>query len=179
MVGQVLIGIRYVNLDYARHQLASPPIGPREVLDEVEWVEPTWRYPDCDSLDFGVELTMTSGRVFTVTWDPPGDREGINIREEDLVGGAVIADANVAVWDVTRRSGWARFVDAAVAQIDMNYRPWGSEGFWCSRVTVYFGAGRVELLLGQGERDRAVSPSADNVAVLFDPVALPAWELRP
>jgi hypothetical protein len=177
MVGLRLAEVRYVDIDYHGIGQATRPRGPRHVMDEAEWRAPSWRYPGCDSVDYGVELTMTGGRTFTVTWDRPGWAEGIGVREQPLMGFAVIEGADVAVWDVSGRSRWASLVGLTPTEVVMHYRPDTQPiGFWCSRITINFDDRRVELMLGQGERDGTVAPSFDNIAVIFDENALPAWE---
>lgn len=47
-----MVTIRYINIDYSRLDLAGEHIGPRHIVDAQEWQEPTWQYPDCDSLDY-------------------------------------------------------------------------------------------------------------------------------
>jgi hypothetical protein len=177
MIGLALTEVRYVNLDYRRFELAASYDGPRQILDEQEWQAPTWRYPGCDSVDHGVELTMTNGRQFTVTWDTSGWIEGIGLREQPLIGSAVTETADVAVWDVGARSRWSQLIGVAVTGVGLHYRPWDyPAGFWCSRISIEFGPIGVELLLGQGNADGSIAPSADNVAVCFDVDTLPAWE---
>lgn len=77
LIGSEIDRVRYINIDYERDQRAAELIGPRVIVDDVEWSEPTWQFPDCDSIDFGLELETRDGRLFSVTWDPPGLREGI------------------------------------------------------------------------------------------------------
>jgi hypothetical protein len=60
----------------------------------------------------------------------------------------------------------------------MHYREWGEgAALWCSWVTVWFDAVRVEFILGEGRfgNDTGPDPSADNVAVMFSPDTLPDW----
>lgn len=178
MIGLALAQVRYVNLDYRRFDLAAPYDGPRHIVDANEWQQPTWSYPACDSVDHGVELTMTNDRRFTVTWDSPGWIEGIGLREQPVFGFAVTETADVAVWDVGERSRWSSLIGATVTDVELHYRPWDyPAGFWCSRISIDFGPTRVELLLGQGAADGSITPSADNVVVCFDADKLPTWEL--
>jgi hypothetical protein len=177
LVGQLLAAVRYVNLDYRRFELAESLNGPREITDEQEWQKPTWRFPGCDSVDHAVELTIGDGRRFTVTWDPPGWIEGIGLREQPAIGYAVSDTADVALWDVSDRSGWSSLVGSVLTGVEMHYHPWiNPTGFWCSRVTLDLGPHRVELLLGEAHIDGQIAPSADNIVVFFDPIALPQWE---
>jgi hypothetical protein len=128
-------------------------------------------------MDYGLELMTDSGRIFSVTWDPPGDREGIGIDEAPLISSILRDDAEVAIWDVTHRSRWAELIDQEIVAVQPHYRPWDPKGgFWCSRITLRFRAVDVVLLLAQGSPDGKIPPSADNVVVLFPPVPLPSWE---
>jgi hypothetical protein len=102
-----------------------------------------------DSVDHGVELT--GPRLFTVTWDSPSWTEGISIREQPLIGGAVAEDAYAAVWDVSTRSRWSRFVGKPIADVDLHYSPWESPaatGFWRPRITLTIDKSLVHLILG-------------------------------
>jgi hypothetical protein len=168
--------VRYVDIDYRRDQLAPGHRGPRWVSDEREWVDPTWSHPRCDSVDFGVELETMSGRTFSITWDSPGMTEGLGIDELPLLGSAVLEDAATAVWEVGERSAWATLIGGEVTQVRMHYRPWGEQGFWCSRISMSVGQADVEFLLAEGSIDGDVVPSAENVVVIHSPDELPEWE---
>jgi hypothetical protein len=50
--------------------------GARQVVSDDEWRAPTFRYAFGDCADFGVELQTACGRLFAVSWDPPGSHEG-------------------------------------------------------------------------------------------------------
>jgi hypothetical protein len=177
LVGLELASVRYVDIDYRRHVNAPGARGPRTIVDSREWEEPTWKYPDCDSIDYGVELTTACNRVFSVTWDPPGPREGLGIQESSFLASAVLPGADVAIWDVGHESGWVHLVGQQTSAVRLHYLPWDAApaGYWCPRITLTFGPRHVELLLGQGRPDQAVGPAADNVTVLFDPVTVPEW----
>jgi hypothetical protein len=179
LVGLELRSVRYRNLDYYRDDIAPELTGPRSIVDATEWADPIWRYPDGDSIDFGLELETKCGRTFSVTWDPPGEIEGIGIRESPLVCPPFVDDANVAIWDVSVQSGWLDLVGQTVRDVVLRYLPWhdppGPE-HWCPRISLQFDHNRVELLLGEGSESKGILPSADNVAVLFDPRGLPPWE---
>lgn len=179
LVGAQLQHVRYFTLDYARDRRAPAAKGPRLILDPREWSEPSWRFPDCDSVDFGVELETADGRVFSSTWDPPGVHEGLGLRAGHLIGSALNEKADAAIWDVTTRSGWAPLVGQSFTDVRLHYLPWATPpGFWCRRISLKVGPSLVELLLGEGRVNNSVGPSADNVAVLFDPPGLPDWTLH-
>jgi hypothetical protein len=178
LVGLVLQAVRYVDIDYFRAEVAAGHVGPRRVTAAAEWREPVWCCAGFDSVDYGIELQMRGGRVFSVTWDPPGMREGIGVRELPLLGTGVRADAGVAIWDVGDRGGWAGLLGADVTDVRLHYASWRGRGggFWCPRITIRVGGAAVELLLGQAGPDGQLHSAADNVAVLFDPARLPDWD---
>jgi hypothetical protein len=178
LVGRQLRSVRYVDIDYQRERWADGVDGPRLIKDARDWRQPPWRRQEsCHCIDFGVEIETTDGRVFTVTWDPPGMQEGLGIREIAAVGYVCREDADVAVWDVTARSRWNRFLRRDITEVVLHYRPWTEEGgFWCPRITLRFGGADVELLLAEADyRTGELRPSANAVAVLFAPDQLPAW----
>lgn len=168
--------VLYVNLDYDRERISPGSSGPRQVVEPAELADPTWRLPGCDSLDYGLELTTACGRIFSVTWDPPGPHEGLGLREAPLLS-TLRNDANVALWDATDVSRWRSIIRGPVVNVDPHYLPWDAAptGYWCPQVTLHFGSHRVELLLGEGDPVGTLRPSADNVLVLFDPDSLPSW----
>jgi hypothetical protein len=179
LVGLVLECVRYVEIDYHRCDYAPDHSGPRPIVDEKEWFNPSWRYDGFDSVDHGVELETADSRIFTITWDSPGRTEGISIRERPLIGYAVIDEADVAVWDVTTQSGWSRLIGKRIDDVAMHYFPWESpltNGFWCPRITLTIDRCPVHLILGEvATPTLTLRPSADNVAVLFPPHVPPSW----
>jgi len=179
IVGLELVAVRYCDLDYAQPDRLGGHQGARDVTGQDEWLNPSWRFPFGDSVDHGVELEMTSGTRFTVSWDSPGWHEGIWMRQVPLIGSAVAPEGNVAIWDVSRAGRWDPFVGHGVSGVQLSYKPWApNEGYWCSRISLTIQGSDIELLLGEGGTDNELHPSADNIAVLFPPVALPAWESR-
>jgi hypothetical protein len=181
IAGLVLTAVRYVDIDYRRSEVAPDHRGPREIIDGTEWSDPTWRNDGFDAIDHGVELTCEGGRIFTVTWDSPGFSEGIGLREAPLCGYAVVADADVAVRDVSTGSGWADLIGTPIMDVKLHYYPWNSPyatGFWCPWITISFARGDVHLILGEATGpEEVLGPSSDNIAVVFAPVLLPPWLL--
>jgi hypothetical protein len=181
LVGEVIARVRYVNIDYFMEQFRHGQVGPRLVTAAEEWKDPTWRHPACDTVDFAVELETPSGRCFTVAWESPGTREGLGLRELRALGNAFRGDTDVAVWDVTDQQEWRDLVGKSVSRVVMHYEPSDSTGaLWCSWITVEIAAKTVEFLLAEGQADQPDSllPSANNVAVIFEPASLPEW-LKP
>ena len=176
LTGLQLAAVRYCEIDYAMPDRPGGQEGPRQVVSAAEWREPPFRYEFGDCTDYGVELQTACGRVFTVSWDSPGRHEGIWLRELPLVGEAVAAAANTAIWDVSRAGRWDRFIGHEVSDVQLRYRPWApDDGYWCTRVTITVRGSDIHLLGGQAEA-QALAPSADNIAVLFPPAPLPEWE---
>jgi hypothetical protein len=181
LVGLVLERVRYVDIDYDCLDRAPDQGGPRPVLDDAQWLNPSWRYDGFDSIDWGVEFQTAGPRFFTVTWDSPAWTEGIEIRERPLIGYAVLDDADVAVWDVTTRSGWSSLIGKPIDDVVLHYFAWETphaSGFWCPRITITIDKCPVDLILGEAVESTSTSAlghSADNVAVLFPPHAPPSW----
>lgn len=180
IVGEQLVEVRYYTLDYERDRLRPGLTGLHWITAEAEWHEPTWQTPRCDSLDYGVELLTQTGRLFSITWDPPGWREGMGISETPFAETVLRPNADVAVWRVTSQPDWARLLRSPVTAVDLNFIPWGqsTDDYWCTRITISLGDGTVIMMLGEGTTDGQIEPSADNIAVLFDKAHLPTWELR-
>ena len=86
LVGLRLGAVRYFDIDYFREEIAADQAGPREITGDAEWRDPIWSCSGFDSVDYGIELVMLGGRVFSVMWDPPGMRECIGMREVPLGG---------------------------------------------------------------------------------------------
>jgi hypothetical protein len=178
LAGLQLAAVRYCEIDYTMPDRQEGQQGPRSVVDETEWRKPSFRYDFGDSTDYGVELETACGRVFTVSWDSPGRHEGLWLRELPLVGEAVLAEANTAIWDVSRAGRWDRFIGHKISDVWLHYRPWApNDGYWCTRVTISIRGSDIQLLGGQAEAGQTLAPSADNVAVIFPPRRLPEWEL--
>lgn len=179
LVGETVQAVRYFTLDYRRHELRPDLIdsGPRTVDGPWEWDEPTWRHEGFDAMDYGLQITTGSGVEFSLTWDPPGDREGIGLQAVPLLGTAVRADADVAIWDVgDRAASWVPMIGKRVLGVDLHYVPWDeeSDSLWCPRITLHGPAGHVDVVMGDSDGG-ALAPSADNVAVLHPGQALPNW----
>jgi hypothetical protein len=174
LAGQRLSAVSYVLLDYSQLDRLDGSNGPRHVVDALELASPAWRGPPFDWADHAVEFTTETGRVFTCSWDSPGDHEGIWLPEVSARGAAFPTDANVAVWDVSHTGRWDTLMAAVVTDVDLHYAPWADEGYWCSRITIAVGDRQVELLLGDADGDGRLVPSADNIAVVVSPGSLPS-----
>lgn len=177
LVGQVLSAVRYVDIDYAEMDHPDRPKGPRLIADPAEREQPMWRYPGFDSIDYGVELETEEGRVFSITWDPPREIEGIGIRELPLLD-TLRPGAAVAIWDVSEEDNWRDVRGRHIVAVELKYLPWSgtSGGFWCPGVILRFGEYPVVFALADAGAADELAPSADNVAVIFDQDDLPSWQ---
>lgn len=90
-----------MTIDYQREQFHPELIdsGVRLIEDARELERPTWRYDGFDAVDFGVEPETLDGEIWSLTWDPPGNHEGIGIRKAPLIGSVVVPDGLTAVWE--------------------------------------------------------------------------------
>ena len=172
LAGSRLAAVSYVLIDYGRLDRLTGPSGPRLISDAQDLASPAWRYGTFDCADYAVEFTTEAGRVFTVSWDSPGYHTGVWLREVPARGSAYVADADVAVWDVSRAGRWDSFIGAEVTDVILHYQHWVDDGYECSRITVAFGDRSVELLLADSDADQLLVPSGDNIAVLFPPESL-------
>ncbi|WP_224026259.1 hypothetical protein [Arthrobacter sp. NicSoilC5] len=142
-------------------------IGPRNVMGKAEWLSPPWSCPDFDSVDYGVEIALTDGRVASLTWDPPGAIEGIGLSAVPLIGTGVASDADDAVWDVTGHGRWHQVRDQLISDVELRYEPWGEGGgFWCPQIQIRFAASTITFELGDSAPDCQAIPSSDNILVL-------------
>lgn len=175
LVGQSISSVRYFQVDYTAMGSESRPVGPRLVTAVDEWADPTWRFEECDSVDFGLELETRSGRCFAIFWNHLGPMESIGVREHPMIGAVVTPTAIVAVWDVSSRSGWASLLDNPISSVTLHYGPYDDSVWWCPTITLAIGATKVEILLGEGSVGESPQPSADNLAVFFSSDDLPSW----
>jgi hypothetical protein len=179
LVGERIRGVRYYTLDYQRHELHPELIdgGPRLIDAESEWDEPTWLFEGFDAMDYGLEVTTDSGTAFSLTWDLPGEREGIGLQRIPMLGSGVSRDADVAIWDVGGRTvSWRPMVGTRVTGVDLHYVPWDEArgSLWCPHITFHAEGGAVEVVMADSW-DRKLVPSANNVAVLHPGRELPPW----
>ena len=174
LIGQSVVRVAYVDIDYRGWDLGyRDQSSRRTITDEAEWRQPTWNAGTFHHIDFGIELTTAREEVWGITWDSPSLVDGESIRvQRDAVSGSG------AVWDVTEWVPWRPCVSSPISDVALRYHRSSddSAGFWCTRVSLFFGDSRVEVLLGDGDQAAALTPSADNLAVLVDIQAMPPWE---
>jgi hypothetical protein len=181
VVGSNITRVRYFTLDYSRWEMAADLHGPRTIQCQEEWETPSWARPGFDTLDWGLEIEFAEGEVFSVTWDPPGNHEGIRICNVPIASSTLVEDTPTAIWDVSERSRWKDFIGKSIDSITLNYFPWNRQGgFWSTRITIEIADSKIHFLLacGKGEDDPAIYPSANDVVVIFPPTELPQWELN-
>lgn len=164
---------------YRRFELRPDLVdrGPRLIEADSEWDDPTWRYTGFDAMDYGLEVTTDSGTTFSLTWDPPGEYEGIGLQRQPMLGSAVRSDADVAIWDVTHRAvSWVPMIHRRITGIDLHYVPWDADSgsLWCPHITFHSEGGDVHVVMADSDDWRMV-PSANNVAVLHPGKPLPKW----
>ncbi len=178
IIGEQIAEVTYYSLDYRRDELRPGDTGLHRVVEPTERADPTWLTPLCDSLDFGVELRTATGRIFSITWDPPGWREGMGIQETQFVRSMLRPEIAAAAWPSPNPSRWAPILETPVTTIDLHFQPWelSADQHWCTRVTLACGNSTVVMMLGEGTQDGQITPSADNIAVLFDQSHIPDWE---
>jgi hypothetical protein len=178
LVGQSIVSVQYVTIDYFREERAPRTEGPRTVTEASEWAEPTWQTPACDSVDYGVELHLNNERVFSITWESPGPLlEGLRLLDSGVIGEGVLAGAATAIWDVSR-AGWSEVRGRPISGVRLHHALWDprTSQQWLPRLTIHVGGDVVDVFLGEGAPgDHEVRPSADNLAILFNPAVLPTW----
>lgn len=177
LVGRRVTAAHYYVLDQRREELLPDLLGtgPRIVDDDAEWAAPTWREAGFDAVDFGIELSTDAGTTFSLTWDSPGDHEGVGLRAVPLLGNGVSREADVAIWPVTKRTtDWVRLACAPLAGVELHYSRWASGGFWCPHVAFHTEDASLHVVLGD-TRDGVLGYSSDNLAVLHEGTTLPAW----
>ena len=129
MVGERVQQVLYFTIDYRREEVHPEKVdtGPRLIEDQSEWKEPTWLHDGFDALDYGLEIMTDSGASFSLTWDPPGDTEGIGLHKVPMLGSGVMRKADVAIWNVGQRNAcWAFLIGRPVTGVDLHYVPWAN-----------------------------------------------------
>jgi hypothetical protein len=181
LIGERLVEVRYYDIDYTRWTVAPEYRGHRLIEQEAEWLDPSWRCEGFDAVDHGIELETDAGRVFSVTWDPPGDQEGIGLQELPLAGISVCVQADIAVWPVGRPGRWRDVLGQQIRDVQLHYQPWDqqswddADAFWCPRITLVWAHTQIDVVLGDWDAEGRFRSSADNLAVVFDPGGLPDW----
>lgn len=113
----------YIDIDYRSEQYRGIATGPRDIELSDERQEPSWAHPACDSVDFAIEFLRASSVRFAASYERPGNREGIGLREVAAIGSAVRCDVDVAMWDVSQRSDWKDLLHSPVEAVDLRYDP--------------------------------------------------------
>jgi hypothetical protein len=170
LVGGRITGVRYFEIDYwriARADSDEVQRGGRVVTSAEEWTEPSWRASDCDSVDFGAELTTENGAVFSAVWVMADDNEGLSFRQEPLRPKRLEADGAFALWDVERAGRWSPFIVSPVKDVRLCWtRPFSSSDLCCHAIELLFDSGLVVLTLGE-QRSGEFSYASDNLAAVF------------
>jgi hypothetical protein len=173
LVGRRIVQVVYVDIDYRGWDLGHRDQSSRRTItDEAEWSDPTWDAGLFHHLDFGIELTTDRDETWAITWDSPSDGESIRLQRDPV-------SERGAVWDVTDWDPWRTCISSPFSDVALRYHRWSdnSPGFWCTRVSMFFkNDARVEVMLGDRDQTAALTPSADNLAVLLNADPLPHWE---
>ncbi|QIS10330.1 hypothetical protein [Nocardia arthritidis] len=164
LIGARLTTVRYYLCD-DRWERSPESVGAGPIFGDDP--EPPWRCDGFDSLDYGFELETDSGLIYSLTWDPPGDREGIGLRRTPMLGSGVRADADITIW----RGGEIWPLGVPFTDIRLHYEPY-PPGFRCPRITFQWPDRKLEVILGESAGG-VLAPSADNVAVLHPDTELP------
>jgi hypothetical protein len=175
LVGAHIVSVRYFEIDYARLRDATEgevQRGGRLITAGDEWSDPSWRWPDFDAVDFGVELDTADGVTFGLVWQQAGMNEGITMRRESLRPGRLVADGAFAIWDVTERSRWTALMPQRVTAVELFWHRLEHSGdLCCDGVTIRFGSEALHLTIGDADGGGRLVGSADNVAVLGEDAA--------
>jgi hypothetical protein len=164
--GSTLASVRYVDIDYRRHELGIGSVGPRTITEPSEWSAPTYEFPGGHTIDYGVEFVTTESDVWSVTWIPPGQVEGLAI---DRGGIGLHASGDIAVWEVSGRAPWRECMGQRIVQVEPEFEPWdGADTWWCRRIRIRFQSVVVEFLLAQGLPDGSAKASMDNLVVRYE-----------
>jgi hypothetical protein len=165
--GVALATVRYITIDYRRHELGIDVVGPREIMEPSEWSNPTYEFPGGHSVDFGVECVTTEGDVWSVAWIPPGRVEGLAVDRGDLVS----RPGDVANWDVGGRAPWNGSVGQRIVEVQPEFEPWDGEvrgAWWCPSMRVRLPSVPVRFMLAEGRSDGSMAPSANNLVVRYE-----------
>lgn len=134
--------------------------------------EPSWNYSSTlfDSLDFGLELEMEAGELFSVTWNNHFYYYGIDVWQHQLMG----PDAQYKMWDVTHESRWSSLLHKPIHEVIV-YWAWNEDmqkqkTYVPQDMELRFVSGkRLWLSAATYMKDRdALFPMCDEVTVIFD-----------
>jgi len=170
LIGETLTSVSYVTIDYSSETYRQGIEGPRPVTDATELAQPQWKHETCDSVDHAVVLRTASDRTFSISWESPGHREGIGLREVEPVGSAIAPDALVATWDATNSSTWRDLAGAIVESVDLLYEPCDpkhSYPLWCPEINITIAGIHIQLQLADAEPGSGrIVPSLDNIVIV-------------
>lgn len=178
LVGEVIVAVATSTSTTSSRSSGTASPEPASSPIVAEWERPTWRHPACDTTDFAVELETGSGSCFTISWESPGEREGLGIRELPAEGNAYRDDTEVAIWDVTSSHDWRDLLPSVVTNVEMHTIP----GLPPERCGATGSASRSRRESWSSCLRRVISTSPtpfslrrNNVAVIFGAAQLPGW----
>lgn len=109
--GERLAEVHYFTFDWTREDLAPDHEGLRTITTDTEWSAPDWRYPAFDAVEWGFELRLESGRVFSFVWPSPmPEDECTQVQETPFADTGVRLENGQAKWRVTERSRWSTLI---------------------------------------------------------------------
>jgi len=139
---------------------------------EMEYDEPMWNLTeDYDSVDHGVELRLSSGRMVALLWDHAIVDFGMR-----MVEGNVTVIEGVPRLDVSTTSRWSSLIGRTITRCRVLWKPDEDDDYIdCLPQTIRldFEGGR-RVFVTASDVDRDFSWGADHVSVFFDD----AWERR-
>ena len=174
--GMSISRVRYFTLDYGQLDHAGLPDGPRIIVSEGEWENPSWRFDKFESVDFYIEIETANQRAFTIGWDPPSSTEGLWMREGATEGEPFASGAPVAVWDVTHHGQWSNLVGGVVTSVEPRYKRWDHPaGFVCDLVTLAARDQALLVFLGGVGENLEMAPAVDNLLTISAGTRAPEW----
>ena len=150
--------VRYLEIPYGVHDYGDPAQTP----------QPMWSGIDrFDSIDYGLELDLDNGALWSVEWQQAGLNESLRPADGPIARGHGFTESwETAVWDVTDR--WEARGPRVISSVTTI---WVRAGRFAdmSLVTIILSAedGRVAVITLGEERDGAFVAIPDNVAVFF------------
>lgn len=133
---------------------------------------PLWNEnADLDSLDFGVELDLDSGRTVSIIWDWGFDGYDLKLVDSALRPSEIADDAAVVVSEVGHTSRWATVLGVPIADAVFRWEPgWETERSSPQDLVLTFAnAKRVWIMAAEWRGGEWLAGGMDHVTVVFDP----------
>lgn len=164
LVGQRIVGVRYLELDYRDPDRVDAQPDRRD--------GPAWDGPGFHTLDYGLEVDFASGAQRWISWQLPGkDGESLVMGE----GRALTQEIQGArLWDVSGISPWSTVTGVPIVGVQIEWDHWPEDSaapraeFWCQNAYLVAFRDGTEIVISLGDRNLAsgdFAPAADNIAV--------------